>query len=451
MSTDDIDWAAAFSIFSAAKDCPERLCVRTPEADFSFADIAQAVRADLAQLARPQKGRPYILTAKADLATLVRIYALLEARIPMLLLSPKLTAPEVRAYLDRVRAIDTALPEDAAAVLFTSGTTGRSKPAILTYRSLSANARAVSSHIRLTGNDVWQLSISPARVGGFGVLTRSLFCRSAVALAPNYSAKDYIERIEKDGITIASLVPTMLSDMLEYRPDWRAPSTLRLVLIGGAACLRSLRQKAVGAGIAMVTTYAMTETASTVAMSAFEKRLEVDAGGNVPLDGVELKSAEGELFVRGPMTMYGYWGAKPLAQGQWLDTGDRATTLSDGSFEILGRSSDTIVSGGEKVYPDEVQKALDSIDGISSSLVLGIPDEKWGSIVTALLVAKNKPIAKDSLVAKLTKKLARYKCPRRIAWVKALPRTSEGKFSRRSEILGDMALETVHYTSQNIP
>lgn len=450
MSNTDIEAEnTAFSIFAAARECPERLCVRAFGRDYTFAEVAECVRQDLKTLELPAAGRPYILKAKSDLETLVRIYALLENRTPMLLLSPKLTEVEVKDFEALADSISAPLPEDAVAVLFTSGTTGRSKPAILTRRSLQANAKGVSSHIDLTPDDVWQLSISPARVGGFGIITRSLYCRSAVALAPVYSAQNYLEAIERDGITIASLVPTMLSDMLDVRPDWRPQAPLRLVLIGGAAFPRSVRKRASLAGVPVVTTYAMTETASTVAMSAMEKRFEADTGGNLPLEGVEMKSLEGELFVRGDMVMAGYWGLEPLAANEWLDTGDRARTLPDGSFEILGRKSDVLVSGGEKVYPDEVQKALESIDGIRQAWVAGLPDEKWGVIVTALLVAENAPIAKDKLVSELKNRLARYKCPRRIAWVEAIPKTKEGKYAVTSSVLRALPLETVHYTSLN--
>lgn len=447
MSNTDVDSARAFSIFEAARDCPDRVCVRQNNRDFTFSEVAGLVEDDFSHWQKPEKGRAYVLTAKSDLATLVRIYALLQSRVPMLLLSPKLTETEVKAYLQRIEAIDTPLPQNAAAVLFTSGTTGRCKPAILSKRALMANAQAVNRHIELTPEDVWQLSLSPARVGGFGIVTRSLACRSSIALAPSYSAQAYINSFAKDRITIASLVPTMLADILDNSSSWQVPESLRLILIGGARCSQALRRRAAQARIPIVTTYAMTETASTVAMSSYAQRFNPLASGNVALDGVELKSAQGELFVRGPMTMIGYWGAEELKENEWLDTGDRAQTLEDGSFEILGRTSETIVSGGEKVYPDEVEKALTSLDGIQEALVLGLPDEKWGSIVTALLVAQDQAIDTQTLVEKLLGILAGYKCPRRIAWVKSIPKTAAGKYSRNPEILHGLALETVHYTS----
>lgn len=450
MSNTDIEVAeTAFSIFAAARECPERLCVRAFGRDYTFAEVAECVRQDLKTLELPAAGRPYILKARSDFATLVRIYALLEKRIPMLLLSPKLTDIEVAEFEALAQSIRDPLPPEAVAVLFTSGTTGRSKPAILTQKALLANAKGVSRHIGLTPEDVWQLSISPARVGGFGIITRSLYCRSAVALAPAYSAQNYLEAIEKDRITIASLVPTMLSDMLDVRPDWHPRAPLRLVLIGGAAFPKSVRQRAASAGVPVVTTYAMTETASTVAMSAMHRRFDADTGGNLPLEDVEMKSLEGELFVRGDMVMAGYWGLKPLEVNEWLDTGDRARETSDGGFEILGRKSDVLVSGGEKVYPDEVQKALESIDGIRQAWVAGLPDEKWGVIVTALLVADSEPISRDRLVKELKTRLARYKCPRRIAWVAAIPKTKEGKYAVTSDVMRALPLETVHYTSLN--
>ena len=144
--------------------------------------------------------------------------------------------------------------------------------------------------------------------------------------------------------------------------------------------------------------------------------------------------------------MRGYWGHAPLEKGVWFDTGDIGEIRSDGSVFIYARRTDLIVTGGENVYPLEVELALNSIEGIENSLVLGTPDETWGAIVTALLVAKNKPITDKELKEQLKKCLSPFKCPRRIAWVNALPQTSAGKPNRNPKVLEGLTLHTLHYT-----
>ena len=339
--------------------------------------------------------------------------------------------------------------EDVASIIFTSGTTGPSKPAVLSRRALAANALAVGRHIEMTSEDIWLLSLSAARVGGLGILTRSLCIRSAVCIGPKYTAKNFVEQLERDRITIASLVPTMLTDVLEHYPDWTPPESFRLLLVGGAACPVNLRRKALAAHIPIVTTYAMTETASSVAMSPYEERLTENFLADRALEGAEIRLENNQIEVRGEMLMSGYWGRSKLEKGQWLRSGDIADMDAHGGFRIRARQSEVLITGGEKVYPAEVELALEEIEGIRSALVAGIPDEKWGVIVAALLVADSDrdPLEDKAIVEGLLPRLARYKCPRRIAWVKELPKTREGKYSRTPAAFDGLKLQTLHYVN----
>ena len=440
---------AALSIYEAARECPQKLCLRTPEGDITFAQAAQRARDIFDTLELPSPGRPYVLRADTDVHSMLVFYALLAAHVPMLLLSPKLTEAEVQSYIRAAQAIDEPLPDDAAVVIFTSGTTGPSKPAVLSRRALAANALAVGRHIEMTSEDIWLLSLSAARVGGLGILTRSLCIRSAVCIGPKYTAKNFVEQLERDRITIASLVPTMLTDVLEHYPDWTPPESFRLLLVGGAACPVNLRRKGLAAHIPIVTTYAMTETASSVAMSPYEERLTENFLADRALEGAEIRLENNQIEVRGEMLMSGYWGRSKLEKGQWLRSGDIADMDAHGGFRIRARQSEVLITGGEKVYPAEVELALEEIEGIRSALVAGIPDEKWGVIVAALLVADSDrdPLEDKAIVEGLLPRLARYKCPRRIAWVKELPKTREGKYSRTPAAFDGLKLQTLHYVN----
>lgn len=441
---------AALSIYEAAREHPEGVCLRTREGDITFAEAAERAASIFPTLTLPAPGRPYVMTAKTDVHTMLVFYALLAAKVPMLLLSPKLTESETQAYIKAAESIGEPLPADAAVVIFTSGTTGPSKPAVLSRRALAANALAVSSHIAMDERDVWLLSLSPARVGGLGILTRALSCRAGVALGAKYSAAGFVSELTDMKVTIASLVPAMLIDVLEHFPDWTPPEAFRLLLVGGSACPVSVRRRALAARIPVVTTYAMTETASSVGMSPYEDRLTENFCADRPLKGVEFRLTDsGEVEVRGNMLMIGYWGRKPLTPGAWHATGDIAVMDDAGGLRIQARQSEVLITGGEKVYPSEVELALEEIEGVAGAVVAGIPDEKWGVIVGALLVASPNAaaISAQTIARAVRSQLAAYKCPRRIAWVKALPRTREGKLRRTPDIFESIALETLHYTT----
>jgi len=162
---------------------------------------------------------------------------------------------------------------------------------------------------------------------------------------------------------------------------------------------------------------------------------------------VELKVEEGTLRVRGPMCMTGYWGKTPLQANAWFDTDDLAEIDKEGGVHIASRRNDIIVTGGENVDPFEVENALTQIVGIREALVLGLPDETWGAIVTALLVASKDPVDEAYLTAEIRKRLSSFKCPRRIAWISTLPLTAAGKPNRHPSVLEGLSLSTLHYTA----
>ena len=443
------DCDALLSISAAAAEAPARAAVRTPQGDVSYRELERLVKERIAQIERPPEGRPSLLVAEADLGGIADILAHLEARIPMLLLSPKLTAYERAEAKRAADGIAEPLPEGTAAVIMTSGTTGRPKAAVISRASLAASARAVAGALRMTADDVFQLAITPSRVGGLGVLIRTLAVRGCVSLAPKFSAERFPDILRRDGVTLASVVPAMLAEVLAKRPDWRDPSGLRALLVGGAACPMRIRGLAAERHIPVVTTYAMTETASSVALSDYEERFVPRADAGRAVAGTEIRIGEGgEIEVKGPMVTAGYWGREtPLGEG-WLRTGDVGALDEEGRLSVFSRRSEMILTGGDNVFPGEVESALEAVPGIREALVVGLPDETWGAVVAALLVPEEgaAPIGDEALARALSARLARFKAPRRIAWVKALPRTAAGKLSRSADVLKGLSLRTLHYS-----
>jgi len=437
---------SAFSILSAAEQYQDRLAIRTLDRDYSFSEISELVKDRLKAL-KAGVEVPFPLVAKPELDTLITIYALLEKKIPILLLHPGLTENEKSTLLASIRNLPKNLPEDCAVILFTSGTTGLPKPAMLTYENLRSSAESSAANIPLGEGDIWQMTISPARIGGFSIVTRSLIARSAVSLPGKFSPEKFVELLESQKVTLTSIVPTMLSMILEKFPQWQPPKTLRSLLVGGSSTSQALKERAAALGIPMILTYGMTETSSNVVTTPYSERYKPTRGCGMPNKNAEIRSEEGQILIKGPMVMAGYWGREPINKDDWFKSGDLGYIGKDGAVFIQARRTDVILSGGENVYPVEVEEALERLPGIYQARVVGLPDETWGAIVTALLVPEKGrgPISNKEIIEGLKPILARYKSPRRIAWVDSLPQLSNGKPNRSAEILRNIALQEVHY------
>ena len=443
------DARTAFSILCAAEDEPGGTALRFPDGSaWTFAELAARVEDCLKTLPRPEPGRPLPHLAKTTPESLVTLYAALEAGIPLMLLHPALTQTELGDLLAKAEAVRSPLPDEAAVVVFTSGTSGQPKPAVLTRQALLASALSSAANLPLGRGDLWQMPISPARIGGFSVLTRSLLARSAVSVAGKFDPKGFLDRIGEEGVSLTSVVPTMLVRILEADPGAPVPACLRAMLVGGASASPTLLQKARGRGIPVVTTYGMTETASNVAVTPFAERFHAVGSGR-PNRDAEIRVVDGRILVRGPMRMSGYWGEKPLDPDDWFDTGDLGRFDEDGNLYVEARRSDLILSGGMNVAPVEVEAALESLPGVRQALVLGMTDPVWGEVVTALLVAEAGPLPDDAGVEGLKPILASHKSPRRIAWVDALPTKPGGKPDRSESVLAGLELRTLHYTAHH--
>ena len=446
---DDSTLKNAFSVLAAAQECPNQVALMTEDRSITFAELAQMVKDRQKTLVHPEPHRPYCLTAQVGLETLIDVYTLLEDQIPFLLLHPSLTPRERDELINRTLTIQSPLPEGAQAILFTSGTTGFPKPAVLTRRALWASAMSNAANCRLTHDDIWLLAMSVARVGGLSIITRSLLARSTVALAGKFTVEGFIRELSRTKATLVSIVPTMLTRLLNEAPEWEVPSTLRALLLGGSSASAQLLKRAQAKHIPVMCTYGMTETASNVVTTPYEDRYNALFGTGTVNQGVEIKIENGFIYVRGPMLMAGYWGQAPLAEDGWFQTGDMGELDDQGRLTVHARRADLIVTGGDNVYPAEVENVLETIPGIKEARVVGLPDEEWGAIVSALLVPEGKPLTPEDCVKAIRPRLSPYKCPRRIAWVSSLPVLSNGKPNRQPEILKDVGpLITLHWTNK---
>jgi O-succinylbenzoic acid--CoA ligase len=357
-----------------------------------------------------------------------------ECRAP-LLLDPRTLAdaPETQGAPHLVEIPDDERP---LAVVATSGTTGRPRGVVLSRRAFAAAARASAENLGFHENDRWLLALPLGHVGGLSILTRCLFARRALVLPRHEGSFDpaaLAQTIVDAHVTLLSLVPTQLARMLEA--GWRAPASLRAVLIGGARAPSVLIAEAVERGIPAVTTYGLTEACSQVTTQKLAELAEPGAGR--PLAGVELRVVDGEIQVRGATLMTGYHPAElhpdPRISGGWLPTRDLGFIDDDGRLHVLGRKDDVIVTGGEKVHPAEVEAVLERCPGVRACSVFGVDDDTWGARVAAAIVLEPGRSERDvALDAHVERELAPFKRPRLLAWLDELPLTASGKLDRRA-------------------
>lgn len=326
-------------------------------------------------------------------------------------------------------------------VIYTSGTTGRPKGAVLTHGNFYWSAVASSMNLGVRQDDRWLACMPLFHVGGLSILLRSAIYGTTAVVHERFDEARVNAALREDSITLLSVVATMLTRMFEV-DALPLGDSLRAVLLGGGPAPRPLLEAARDRGVPVLQTYGLTETASQVATLAPEDALRKLGSAGLPLSsstvrvGVDGRAAEageiGEICVMGPTVCTGYLHrpdatAEAVRDG-WLHTGDLGYLDEEGYLYIADRRDDLIVSGGENVYPAEVESALLALDGVEECAVVGVPDDRWGQLVVAVVVGDAEI---EGIPGRLRDALAGYKVPRRvIPWREALPRTASGKLQR---------------------
>lgn len=475
MPADGLERHEALSLRAAAEEAEHDVALVTDQREWTFADLLAAASrlhdgqeiGPLIASGSPEAGRPrrVALWGHRTVSGLLRLYSLLDREDTVTLLHPSWTRDEAQRAMRRVRASvefdddgvrpvsrpgspkpEEQLDEVRGLILFTSGTTSRPKGVVLSRRALIAAAEASARRLGWRAGDRWLLRLPIAHVGGLSIVSRCLAARTTVVLDPSstFEPRAFIERIQRTGTTMVSLVPTMLHRLVET--GLRAPESVRLALIGGAAARPDLLRRAVDLGWPTATTYGMTEACSQIATAEpHDWSRPVDHVGR-ELDGFEVRLVDeqtlelvgreraGLLQVRGPALFDGYLGDPVRDPDEWFSTGDWARRGPDGKLRILARRTDLIVTGGENVAPTRVEQALAGHPAVADACVVGVDDPEWGQRVAALLVARpgHPPPGDASLLDDLRSKLSNFEIPRRVLWVDALPNTPAGKVDRRA-------------------
>jgi o-succinylbenzoate---CoA ligase len=329
-----------------------------------------------------------------------------------------------------------------AAILFTSGTSGFPKGVQLSWGNFFFSAVASADRIGSLPNDRWLCILPLYHVGGLSIILRACIYGITVDLHPQFDVERLNHSLTHDPITLISLVPTMLYRLLDVKKVW-TPS-LRLILVGGAAATPELLERADGLPIA--TTYGLTEATSQVATALPPQVLikPASVGKALKYTCIEIRREDGnlteideygEITVEGSTTMQGYLNnpeatAQTLRDG-WLYTGDIGYFDSEGDLWVVQRRSDLIVSGGENIYPAEVERVLAQHPAIQQVSVVGVDDAEWGQRVAAAIIPSGN-VSANEIMTFARQQLASYKIPRQVLLVGELPQTASGKIDRQA-------------------
>ena len=324
------------------------------------------------------------------------------------------------------------------AIIYTSGTSGTPKGAMLSVANFWWSAIGSALNLGTHDDDRWILCLPMFHVGGLSIVMRAAIYGIEASILDGFDAARVNAEIDGGG-TIVSVVAVMLDRMIEERGNRPYPPTLRCVLLGGGPAPFSLLERCGKLGIPAVQTYGLTETCSQVATLSPDQARSHRAAAGKPIYPNAIRIQAGEIEVRGPIVMQGYFNdaeasASAMREG-WLRTGDIGEIDSDGFLRVLDRREDLIVTGGENVYPAEVEAVLAAHDAVIEAAVVGSEDVTWGQRVVAF-VRTSAPIDAASLDVHCRAALAGYKVPREFRFVASpLPRTASGKV-RRNELRG---------------
>jgi O-succinylbenzoic acid--CoA ligase len=296
-----------------------------------------------------------------------------------------------------------------AIVVHTSGSSGRPKPVELTYGNWLWSTLGSAVALGLDPAERWLCALPLSHVGGLSIVLRSVITATTAIVHERFDTDRVLYELERpDGATMVSLVPTTLLRLLDA--GLRGPSGLRWALLGGAPVTPALLGRAAAHGVPVAPTYGLTEACSQVATLG------------APLFCTDVRLADdGEILVSGPTVAP---GAGPV-----LHTGDLGAWNADGVLHVMGRKSDTIVTGGENVAPAEVEAVLEGHPAVAEAAVHGAPHREWGEAVVATVVVRS-DASEAELRAHCAARLAPFKVPKAIRFADALPRTRSGKLVR---------------------
>lgn len=324
--------------------------------------------------------------------------------------------PQIEAAAD---ALGTPAPDaQPLAALFTSGTTGTPSLILLTHGNFRASAQASAANLGASEDQRWLLCLPLFHVGGLAMAHRCAQYGATLVVENGFDAARVNALIDTGRVTHVSLVPTALDRLIEARQHAQFPASLKAALIGGGPVPLALMARGRALGAPVLQTYGLTEACSQVATERLASADGSTAGA--PLPGLELRIVDGQIEVRGPTVA-------PQFEG-WLQTKDLGSIDAQGRLTVLSRRTDLIVSGGENVYPAELERILADHPSVAEVAVGPRDDATWGQVPVAVVVWRGEPDL--AIAAWCRARLAGFKVPQAFIAAAALPRNANGKVDR---------------------
>ncbi|MGP4076583.1 o-succinylbenzoate--CoA ligase [Halobacillus sp. K22] len=333
-------------------------------------------------------------------------------------------------------------------MMYTSGTTGRPKAVMHTYGNHWYSAIGSALNLGLGGKDKWLLCLPMFHVSGFSILMKSVIYGMTVHLVKDFDENKINEAIIEHDVTHISVVTVMMQRLLNDLDSKSYPEHFRCMLLGGGPVPEPLLHEAAYKRVPVFQTYGMTETSSQIAtLSPQSAGKKIGSAGKpLPLAQLWIDSENpeeiGEIIVKGPMVSSGYYNRSPRGEAHFR-TGDLGYQDSEGFLYVVDRVKDMIISGGENVYPAEIESVLAGYPGVIEAGVTGVRDEQWGEVPAAFLVVDSGRVDQEALRQFCEKRLAKYKIPKEFHILNQLPRNASNKLLRR-ELFPVLEKESKH-------
>ena len=435
------DWLSQRS-----QSCPDRTALLADGAQMTYAELEAEATWVARRLAAHgvRRGSTAALTMHPRREQVVLLHALMKVGAALLPLGPRLTEEERAAVVAAVDPIidlddpgqltqtEADMPllgehdmDDICCRVLTSGSTGTPRPIPLSYGNFLWNAVGSGFNLGVLPEDRWLCCLPLSHIAGLGIVMRSVIYGTTAVVHDGFDVDRVGEALERDDITLVSLVATMLTRLLDAGVDLSGP---RAILVGGGPVPEGPLEEAIAKGATVVQTYGLTETCSQVTtLAPADAKRKLGSAGR-PLLTTHLRIQDGEILIQGPTVAPG----SADADG-WLHTGDLGHIDEEGFLYVRDRIDDLIVSGGENVIPAEVEEVLLRHPDVAEAAVIGREDPEWQQAVTAVVVLDNgSSLTPDELRRHCADSLAGYKVPKRVELASALPRTPTGKVMRRA-------------------
>ena len=351
-------------------------------------------------------------------------------------------------YADGVEPVAWQGVESTTATInYTSGTTARPKGVQMTHRNLWLNATVFGWHAGVTDNDVYLHTLPMFHANGWGMPFTVTGMGGRHIVLRKVDGPEILRRIERHGVTFMCAAPAVVNAVLDAAPQWSGEipgrGTVRIIVAGAPPATRTIERVRDELGWEFNQIYGLTETAPVLTVNRMrsewadlESRQQARNLGRAgtPAIGVRLKIDEsGEVLAQTNHNLLGYWNnpeeSARVQAGNWFHTGDGGS-LVDGYLTISDRKKDVIITGGENVSSIEVEDAISLHPAVAEVAVIGIPDQKWGELVTAMVVRRNQDLTAEQVIEHCREHLAGYKCPKRVEFTDVLPRTATGKVQK---------------------